>query len=55
MNELNALKARAYDIIAALENLQRELTTVNEKVLSKTLELQKLNEEYERGALDANN
>ena len=49
------LKARAYDIIAALENLQRELTTVNEKISSKTLELQKINEDYERGALDANN
>ena len=55
MNELNALKAHAYDIIAALENLQRELTTVNEKILSKTLELQKINEDYERGELDANN
>ena len=55
MNELNALKARAYDIIAALESLQRELTIVNEKITSKTLELQKINEEYERGTLDINN
>lgn len=55
MNELNALKARAYDIISALENLQRELTIVNEQVNAKTSEINKINKEYERGALDIDN
>lgn len=52
MKELNELKARAYDIIAALEGLQRELSTVNNTIAEKTAELQKLNEQHDRGRLD---
>lgn len=52
MKELNEMKARAYDIIAALEGLQRELTSVNSAIAEKTAELQKLHEKHERGTLD---
>lgn len=51
MKELNDMKARAYDIIAALENLQRELSAVNNAIAEKTAELQKAHEEHERGIL----
>jgi predicted nucleic acid-binding Zn-ribbon protein len=52
MKELNELKARAYDIIAALESLQRELSAVNNTIAEKTEELQKLQQKHERGTLD---
>jgi predicted nucleic acid-binding Zn-ribbon protein len=51
MKELNDMKARAYDIIAALESLQRELATVNNTIAEKTAELQKAHDEHERGIL----
>ena len=38
MKEINELKARAYDIIAALEQLQRELQAVNAEIAKKTQE-----------------
>ena len=52
MKELNELKARAYDIIAALESLQRELSVVNNTIAEKTEELQKMHQKHERGTLD---
>jgi predicted nucleic acid-binding Zn-ribbon protein len=52
MKELNELKARAYDIIAALESLQRELSAVNNTIAEKTEELQKLHQKHDRGTLD---
>jgi predicted nucleic acid-binding Zn-ribbon protein len=52
MKEINDLKARAYDIIAALESLQRELSAVNNTIAEKTEELQKLHQKHERGTLD---
>jgi predicted nucleic acid-binding Zn-ribbon protein len=51
MKELNDMKARAYDIIAALESMQRELSAVNNAISEKTAELQKAHEEHERGIL----
>ncbi len=38
MNEITELKARAYDIIAALEQLQRELAAVNAEIAKRTQE-----------------
>lgn len=38
MKEITELKARAYDIISALEQLQRELQAVNAEIGKKTLE-----------------
>jgi len=52
MKELMELKARAYDIIAALEQLQRELTQTNNEISAKSAELQNAHEKHERGSLD---
>jgi hypothetical protein len=38
VNEITELKARAYDIIAALEQLQRELSAVNAEIGKRTQE-----------------
>ena len=38
MNEITELKARAYDIIAALEQLQRELAAINAEIAKRTQE-----------------
>jgi len=38
VNEITELKARAYDIIAALEQLQRELAAVNAEIAKRTHE-----------------
>jgi hypothetical protein len=38
VNEITELKARAYDIIAALEQLQRELAAVNAEIAKRTQE-----------------
>lgn len=38
MKEINELKARAYDIIAALEQLQRELQAVNAEIAKQSQE-----------------
>ena len=43
MNEITQLKAQAYDIINAIETLQRELQKINELIL------QKSKENHERG------
>lgn len=52
MNELTQLKARAYDLIAALEQLQRELSAVNNSIAEKSAELQKEHAHNEPGSLD---
>ncbi len=52
MKELNQMKARAYDIISALESLQRELASINNAIGEKSIELQKLNEQHDRRGLD---
>ena len=52
MKELNELKALAYDMIATLEHIQRQLTETNQKIAEKTAELQQANDRHERGNLD---
>jgi uncharacterized coiled-coil DUF342 family protein len=52
MKEINELKARAYDIIAALEQLREELKQVNDAIYQKVSEYKTANESHERGNLD---
>ncbi len=48
MNQLNELKARAYDLISAIEAMRHELQQVNEAISQKTSEIVKENKEHER-------
>jgi len=52
MKEINDLKARAYDIIAALEQLREELKQLNDAIYQKVSEYKTVNEKHERGNLD---
>lgn len=49
MKEILELKAKAYDIIGALEQLQRELQAVNAEIAKKTHEQTELQKKYEPG------
>jgi len=44
--EIDKLKARAYDIIAALEQLQRDLQSINAEIARKEQERAKEAKEY---------
>ena len=48
MNQLNELKARAYDLISAIEAMRHELQQVNETISNKTAEIVNANKEHER-------
>jgi len=52
MKEINELKARAYDIISALEQLREELKQVNDAIYQKVSEYKTANESHERGNSD---
>ena len=46
MKEINELKARAYDIISALEQLRADLANVNAEIARKTAEHAELSKKY---------
>jgi len=49
MKEIIDLKAKAYDIISALEQLQRELQAINAEIAKKSAEQTELQKKYEPG------
>ncbi|NDD85852.1 hypothetical protein EBZ38_16450 [bacterium] len=49
MKEINELKARAYDIISALEQLRAELANVNAEIAKKSAEHVELSKKYGTG------
>ena len=49
MKEINELKARAYDIISALEQLRAELANVNAEIAKKSAEHVELTRKYATG------